>query len=463
GLGLALALSSTALVLPMAGTRSPVGRAAFGMLLFEDVALVPIVFLLGALAPQAADAGFGALLRTVVLGLLTIVALMAFGRYALPRLFARAARTKSPELFLSVSLLIVILASLITTAVGLSPIVGALIAGLLIAETEYRGEVEVITAPFKGLALGVFLITIGMSVDFAMIGANWPALLGALAGVLIIKTLVTALLLRLRGAKRAVAIETGLLMASPSETTLIVLTAAMAAQVINPADAAFWQIVTAVGLTITPLLAMLGHIAARRAELRDAGAQGALVEEASPDPRAIVIGFGRVGQLVCDMLARHGKRYVAIDSDIDTVIDGRAAGFPVIFGDVARPDMLRHLELERASAVVLTMDDPVQLVALVTRIRADHPALTLVARARDADHAAQLYRAGATDTVPETLESSLQLSEAALVALGVAMGPVIASIHEKRDELRAEIMSKGELDYEPSLKPRRLRDAQAET
>jgi CPA2 family monovalent cation:H+ antiporter-2 len=207
---------------------------------------------------------------------------------------------------------------------------------------------------------------------------------------------------------------------------------------------------------------MLGHLAARRAELRDAGAQRPLAEEASPDPRAIVVGFGRVGQLVCDMLARHGKRYVAIDSDIDAVIDGRAAGFPVMYGDVSRSEMLHHLELERASAVVLTMDDPVQLVGLTTRIRADHPALTIVARARDADHAAQLYRAGASDTVPETLEASLQLSEAALVALGVAMGPVIASIHEKRDELRAEIMSKGELDYEPSLKPRRLRDAVGE-
>lgn len=463
GLGLALALSSTALVLPMVGTKSPVGRAAFGMLLFEDVALVPIVFLLGALAPHAADAGMGGLFTTIGIGIATVIAMMGIGRIALPRLFARAARTKTPELFLSMSLLVVIVASLITTAVGLSPIVGALVAGLLIAETEYRSEVEVITEPFKGLALGVFLITVGMSLDLGAVIANWGALVLAVIGVVAVKAIVTGLLLRLAGAKRAVAAEVGMLMSSPSETTLIVLAAASAAQIIQPSTAAFWQIVTAIGLTITPLLAKAGHVLARRVEMRETDASAAASEaHGDNEGRTIVVGYGRVGQLVCDMLRRHAKPFLAVDSDPDTVAEGRSAGAPVLFGDVARPSFLHHLELETANAVVLTMDEPVQLVRLTERIRADHPDLTIVARARDADHAAQLYRAGATDTVPETLESSLQLSEAALVALGVAMGPVIASIHEKRDELRAEIMEKGNLDYEPALKPRRLRDAAAE-
>ena len=157
GLGLALALSSTALVLPIAGTESPVGRGAFAMLLFEDLALVPIIFVLAALGGGAASG----VLNTLLWGAVSIAAIFLVGRFVLPRLFAQAARTKSPELFLAISLLMVIAASLATSAAGLSPIVGALLAGLLIAETEYHSEVEVITAPFKGLALGVFLITVG--------------------------------------------------------------------------------------------------------------------------------------------------------------------------------------------------------------------------------------------------------------------------------------------------------------
>ncbi len=168
GLGLALALSSTALVLPIAGTASAVGRLALAMLLFEDLALVPIIFTLGVLAPGGTDST--ALLRTVLGGVAVIIAMFVAGRFLLPRLFGQAARTKSPELFLAASLLVVILASVATLAVGLSPIVGALVAGLLIAETDYAHEVETVVEPFKGLALGVFLITVGMSVDLARAG-----------------------------------------------------------------------------------------------------------------------------------------------------------------------------------------------------------------------------------------------------------------------------------------------------
>ncbi|RZM08438.1 MAG: sodium:proton exchanger, partial [Sphingomonas sp.] len=214
GLGLALALSSTALVLPLVGTTSPVGRGAFSMLLFEDLALVPIIFALGALAPTASDGGWQGIAGVALTGGLTVAALYVGGRLVLPRLFEQAARTKSPELFLAASLLVVIVASVATTAAGLSPIVGALLAGLLIAETEYHSEVEVITAPFKGLALGVFLITVGMSVDLASVIDNWGSLTLAVVGVVAAKSVVTFLLLRLDGARVGVAAETGLLMGS---------------------------------------------------------------------------------------------------------------------------------------------------------------------------------------------------------------------------------------------------------
>ncbi len=452
-LGLALALSSTALVLPIAGTKTAVGKAALAMLLFEDIALVPIIFLLGAMAPFAASGGAGDMLRTLWMGALVILALLAFGRFLLPQLFAQAARTKSPELFLAASLLVVIVAALATSAVGLSPIVGALIAGLLIAETEYHSEVEVITAPFKGLALGIFLITVGMSIDLWEVSANLGAILGATAAVLVLKALVTALLLRMMGARTGTAAETGILMASPSETTLIVLAAATSAQLLDAETARFWQVVTALGLTVTPLLALVGRRLARRV---DAAPQPSPGDE--EQARAIIVGFGRVGRLVADMLITHDRPYIAIDSDADLIGEGARDGYKAVFGNAAHADALARLGVGQATAVILTMDEPVAAQRLVRKLRGQYPDLPIIARARDPGHAAALYRAGASHAVPETLEASLQLSEAVLVDLGVAMGPVIASIHEKRDEYRAQIMEEGELDEMPKLKSTTLRE-----
>ncbi|MBS7668387.1 cation:proton antiporter [Croceicoccus gelatinilyticus] len=449
GLGLALALSSTALVLPISGTKSPVGKAALSMLLFEDIAIVPIIFLLGAMAPYAASDGMEGLWHTIWTGGLTVIVLMIGGRFMLPRLFAQAARTKSPELFLAASLLVVIVSALATAAVGLSPIVGALIAGLLIAETEYHTEVEGITAPFKGLALGIFLITVGMGVDLSVIAANaWPIAL-AVSGVLLVKALVTGGLLRMMGARRGTAVETGITMSSPSETTLIVLSAAATAQLIQPQTAQFWQIVTAIGLTITPILALLGRKVARHV---DAAPAPALDDDSDPsEGRAIIIGYGRVGRLIADMMQKHGQRFLAIDADPEMVDIARLRKHPLMFAD-ARGPALDRIDLSKASAIILTMDEPVLAARLLRKLRSSYPDMPIIARARDTEHAAELYRAGATEAVPETLESSLQLSEAVLVNIGVAMGPVIASIHEKRDEYREQIMREGELSRKPKLK-----------
>ena len=455
GLGLALALSSTALVIPIAGTTSAVGRAAFAMLLFEDLALVPIIFMLGALAPSAGDAGMWGLLRTLGAGVLTVAVLFVGGRFLLPRMFAQAARTKSPELFLAASLLVVIVASLATAAAGLSPIVGALIAGLLIAETEYHGEVEAITAPFKGLALGVFLITVGMRLDLSFVAQNWGALLGATMLVMLVKVAVTMGLLKLSGARTGTAAETGVLMASPSETTLIVLGVAGAAGLIAPATGAFWTTVTAIGLTATPLLAKAGQLISR---LIERSASGESTDPAIDQvvPGAVIIGFGRVGRTVADMLQRHDLPFLAVDADIDNVNAARRDGYTVLFGDVTRSELVDQLRLGHARALILTMDDPVLTVRLAKRVRAWVPELPIIARARDAAHAAELYRAGVTDAVPETLESSLQLSEAVLVDLGMPVGPVIASIHEKRDEMRKSIRHAAGLERDPRIRRSRL-------
>ena len=457
-LGLALALSSTAIVLPLVGTHSPVGRSALGMLLFEDVALVPIVFALGAMGAGGQSAG--SLLATLAIGGITAVAMLFVGRFLLPHLFAQAARAKNPELFLAACLLVVIIASLVTSAIGFSPVLGALIAGILIAETEYRGEVEVITAPFRGLGLGIFLITVGMSVDFQTVQADWQSLLAAVAAVLVAKALLTALLLKLDGARTAVAAETGVLMASPSETTLIVLASAATAQLISRDTVAFWQIVTAIGLTVTPLLAKLGRAAGSRFAGRAMTGQMDSSVDTAAVGQVVILGFGRVGRMVADMLEVHAKDYLAIDSDVDGVAASRKEGYDVLFGDVGRPELIERLRERTPAAFILTMDSRVLVNRLARNLRRAFPDLPIIARARDTAHAAELYKAGVTDAVPETLEASLQLSEAALVDLGVAMGPVIASIHEKRDELRAQIKSEANLEEPPRrLGTRRLRNS----
>jgi CPA2 family monovalent cation:H+ antiporter-2 len=444
-------LSSTALVLPISGTQTSVGRAALAMLLFEDIAIVPIIFVLGALAPRGGRRRARGLVDTLWMGALVVLAMMVVGRFALPRLFAQAARTKSPELFLAASLLVVIGASLATTAVGLSPIVGALIAGLLIAETEYHTEIEGIMEPFKGLALGVFLITVGMGVDLLMIWNNLGAIALALVGVFVIKAIVTGVLLRMMGARVGHRGRDrdphGQPVGNDADRAR---RQRPSAQLVGLETAQFWTIVTALGLTVTPLLAKLGRLAARQVE--PAAETIAFTFTEKDGPPAIILGCGRVGRLVAQMLTRHGKPYVALDSDSELVARCRREGYNAVFANASRMEALERLGLAVAPAVILTMDEPVLAQQITRKLRAAYPDLPIIARARDSAHAAELYRAGASTAVPETLEASLQLSEAVLVDLGVAMGPVIASIHEKRDEFRERIREGGELDHKPKLR-----------
>ena len=217
---------------------------------------------------------------------------------------------------------------------------------------------------------------------------------------------------------------------------------------------------TAIGLTVTPLLAKLGRFAGSRVAGHElAGKMDESLENAALG-QVILLGFGRVGRMVADMLEVHGKDYLAIDSDSDGVAAARKEGYDVLFGDVARPELVDRLKEREPVALILTMDNPVLVKSLARSLRRAFPDLPIVARARDTAHAAELYKAGVSDAVPETLEASLQLAEAALVDLGVAMGPVIASIHEKRDELRTKIKTEADLEEKPRLGHGRLRDAQ---
>jgi CPA2 family monovalent cation:H+ antiporter-2 len=270
-----------------------------------------------------------------------------------------------------------------------------------------------------------------------------------------VKAAVTTALVRASGVRLGAAVESGVMMASPSETSLIVLSTAAGAGLLSGAVAGFWTTVTAIGLTVTPLLAAWGKRIGRRVEQG-----GESPQEISGAGRTVIFGFGRVGRIVADMLREHGRPYLAVDSDVDNVRKAHAQGYDVLFGDVSRTELTDQLKLGHAAALVLTMDDPVQVARIANRVRGWVPDLPIIARARDAAHAARLYKAGVSDAVPETLEASLQLSEAVLVDIGLAMGPVIASIHEKRDRLRAQIKADAELEEAPRPLGRRLRDTQ---
>ena len=434
-IGGAMALSSTAVGLQLLSAsgrvNSQAGRKALGVLLFQDLALAPMLLLIGA----GGGGNFG---RSLAIGMAALLGIALFARHIVPPLFLQAARTRRSELFLAAALVVLIGSAATAAFAGLSPAVGALMAGLMLSTSDYRRQIEAAIQPFEGLLLGVFLIWVGSGLDLGAIAANpWPVLAGT-AAVLGIKAAAIYGLLRGRGTRRGVAGHVALLLASPSETSLIVLAAATTAGLIGGSTAQMALAVASLTLALAPLLGLAG--ARLEADAKDER------DETPADPLAgqtVIIGFGRVGRLVAQMLDMHGQPWLAVDSDPDEVQRYRRAGKAVVYGDARRPELLDKLKLDQARAVVLTIDDMRMLDLLVRRIRASHPDLCIVVRARDAEHAGTLYGAGATDAVPETVESSLQLAEAVLVDLGVPMGPVIASVHEKRDELRSQIKGSG--------------------
>jgi CPA2 family monovalent cation:H+ antiporter-2 len=336
-------------------------------------------------------------------------------------------------------LLVVIGAGVAAALAGLSMALGAFIAGLLLAETEYRRAIEATIDPFKGLLLGVFFVSVGMGLNpAALVQAPVQILAAALALIALKCAIVYGLALRF-GLSRATALETGLMLGNGGEFAFVILGAALSLGVLQPALVQEILLVTTVTMIAIPFIGRVASLIERRDRAR-AVAQAAaepIPETAEGEaPRVIVAGFGRVGQLVAEMLSRHGVPYLALDMDPARVAEQRRAGRSVYFGDSAHPEMLRRSGLANARALVVTLDVSKAVESVVAAARSVRPDIPIVARARDARHAKQLYEMGVDDAVPETIEASLQLSEAVLVDLGVPMGLVIASIHERRDEYR---------------------------
>jgi CPA2 family monovalent cation:H+ antiporter-2 len=442
--GVALAMSSTALILPvMSDTgrlHAHAGRSVFAILLFQDLAVAPVLVALALIGGRVGAAHPLEALATASLGL---VGILVAGRLLLRPLFRSAARAGSRDLFMATSLLVIIGAGLAARFLGLSMALGAFIAGLLLAETEFRHEIEVLIAPFRDLLLGLFFVSVGLGLDLGLLAAHPGLILGGAAAMLALKGLAGSGAARLFGLKGGAALETGLLVAAGGEFAFVVIREAVDDGLLRP-DVAEALIVTAI-LTMfaVPALGALGARLGASAAATEAAALAAPPPEPDARPRVLIVGYGRVGRLVGEMLDRHQIPWVGVDRDFRSVEGARRKGLEVYFGDASRPELLQRCGLQNAPGVVLTTDQPDAAEAVTAAVKRLRPDVVLVARARDAVHARRLYALGATDAVPETIEASLQLSEAVLVDIGTPMGLVIASIHEKRDEFRNSLKPDG--------------------
>jgi CPA2 family monovalent cation:H+ antiporter-2 len=441
--GACLALSSTALVVQVLAEQkrlgTATGRSSFAILLFEDIAVVPLLVLVSVLGASSGGSVIDSLSLVALKAGVAVAAIILTGRYLLRPVFRRVAATRSPELFMAACLLVIFGTSLITAVSGLSMALGAFLAGLILAETEYRRQIEVTIEPFKGLLLGVFFFAVGMSLDVAKIMAQPLAVLGGVLALLLVKGAASYPVMRAFRVGRSPAIEGAALMAPAGEFAFVVIGLAVALGVIGADIGGFAVTVATLSLVILPVVGAMGRRFAKSVEPARILPAEALVEpHAAVKARVIIAGFGRVGQLVASMLEENKVSYLAVDTDAVSVAEGRRAGKPVYFGDASRPEFLERCGLAGASAVVVTMDHRASVEAVSTTVRTMRADIVLVARARDRAHARQLYERGVTEAVPEAFEASLHLAEATLISAGVPLGLAIASVHERRDQFRAE-------------------------
>lgn len=450
-LGMGLALSSTAVVMPvMAETgrlKGATGRSTFAVLLAQDLAVAPILITVSFLAAAAHPGGLlepsqiGRTLFTLAPAAIGLALIVLLGRVVLRPLFRSVARSRKrthggQELFVALCLLVVVGTGVAAQAAGLSMSIGALIAGLLIAETEYRREVELNIEPFKGLLLGVFFVGVGIGLDLNVLAANPLFVFGLAIAITALKAGVIFGLARLWKLSARTAIETALVLGPAGEFAFVVLTTGMVEGIAAPAFTQGVLVSATLSMFSVPLMAWLGQRLARH----DPALPALPAESLAPvikDGAVLIVGFGRVGRLVGEMLSEHKVPFVALDTDPVAVTQARREGFDIYYGDAGRAEMLTLCGIESARALVVTMDAPSKVDEVVIAARGLRDDMTLIARARDDRHAARLYGLGVTDAVPETTEASLQLAENVLVDLGIPMGRVLASIHEKRDVFRA--------------------------
>jgi CPA2 family monovalent cation:H+ antiporter-2 len=447
-IGAALALSSTAIVLELLTVRrqlgAPTGQATLSTLLTQDIAVVPVLILVAILASGDAPGKVSiALAQAAGAAALAIAGIVLAGRVLARPFLRRVASRRSPEMFVAAVLLLIVLTGAATNVAGLSVALGAFLAGLLLAETEYRHEIDAMLAPFKGLLLGLFFLSIGMRLDLARVIAEPLVLLAGLAILLVVKTLITLAAARVLRLGWPAAIESALLLAPGGEFAFVVLATA-GRQGVVPADAvAYASLLAGASMMLTPLIAGPARRLALAVERRTQAAQPP--SAGLPDLRehTVIVGYGRVGRLLGELLCEAGSPMVALDRDAELVAARRKKGEAVFFGDALHTDILNRLAIERAAALVVTMDEPDAVEAVVRAARRGWPELAIYARARDSAHAARLAALGAERVTPETLEASLELAEAVLAGVGMGEEAARAVVEARRRSELETIAARG--------------------
>ncbi len=439
--GAALSLSSTAIVVQLLSDAkrlgSHTGRTSFAILLMQDLAVIPLLLLVPILGARTEGNVLVSVLMALAQAALAIAVIVTVGRYLLRPLLRLVARTGGADFFMAATLLIAVGTGAIASLAGISMTLGAFIAGLLLAETEYRRAIEAVIEPFKGLLLGTFFLVVGLKLDLDMLFAAPAYTLGLAAGIIVLKGVIVYGLARAFRVQHAAALESSLLLGPCGEFGFVIAAAALSAGLIDDAETRNIVLVVTLTMIAIPFLAKLGQRLGTA--LRQDAALAAAAATPLPDdnaPRVIIAGFGRVGQLIASMLEEHRISFLAVDSDADLVARERKLGKAVYFGDASNAAFLKRCGLAEAPALAITMDNPVRADEVAKAARALRSDLRIVARARDERHAQRLYAHGVTEAVPETVESSLQLGEALLVETGVPMGLAIASVHERRDGFR---------------------------
>ena len=453
-LGVGLALSSTAIVLPMLGERDLLGggsgRDAFAVLLFQDIASVPLVALLPMLGPHASSSGpwWPPLLKAAA----AVAVILIGGRFLLRPVFKVIGGIKTTELFTATALLTVATASVIAERAGLPMSLGAFAAGVILSDSAYRHELQVDIEPFEGLLLGFFFTSIGMAANIGLAIAE-PATIALSVLVLIaVKIVVVFALERLRGQHIVRCVRVALALPQGSEFGFVLFGAALAAGVLGKQALDEATLVVALSMAVSPLLFALSEaVLVPRLLARARPVRKDEIVEADPAP-VIIAGFGRVGQIVGPVMRMRRIRFNALDDDADNVETIRRFGHKVFFGDPSRVELLRSVGADKAQILVVAVDDQAQALTLVERAKAEFPHLKIYARARNRRHAALLLNLDVEAAVRETYDSSLRLTELVLQSLGLGVEDARRTVRafRERDE-RSLILQRDIFDDEKKL------------
>ncbi len=441
-LGACLALSSTAIVMQLlieqGNFGTVVGRSTFSLLLAQDIAVVPILFLVGTLGTPAGGSLWANLGLAVGEAVIAVLLIYGIGRIVIRPLFRFVGSSGAPELFMAVTLLTIIATAALTHAAGLSAALGAFLAGLLLAESEYRHEIEIDIEPFKGLLLGLFFMSVAMGIDLSMIAANPGWILASVVGLFALKATITTIIGRLFGLTLGQSAEMGLLLGQGGEFAFVVVGMALGFSLLPVADAQFMLIVVGATMFLTPLVARLARAVGQALDTQAEQPDSAAI---TPDlaNHVVIVGYGRTGQLLAKLLDQQQIAHVALDLDAAQVQMMRAQGAPVVLGDASRRAMLEKVRLPQAAALAVCTDDPQateRTIASAQRLARDVP---IVARVHSVDHGQTLLAHGATRVVPEVCESALQLGALMLEQVGVPPHAVRDVVEGQRIEMMFDL------------------------